>query len=360
MKKMKKKLFPLAMVLLLALCAGCGATGGAPAQSTPLNNGAEDGQGTAPDYVLKLGTHLNVGSIGDITSNDFAGLLAEKTDDRVRVDVFPGAQLGQEFEAAEAVMIGSMDLTYVSTTAYNDVVDGFAVDCLPFLFDSDEEFYYIFNESEVGEVLGSNMIDRGARILTWIPCGFRQMYFSDREITSFTQIEGMKIRAPESMLYLEMLRAIGANPISVTWGETYSALQTGLAEGCECPYTSITDANMQDVVKYGLITDHMILCQAVVINEALFQSFPSDIQQAVLDAGREAGENAFARVKDQVADARKKIEDSGVVLHELPDGELEQLQERMAPVREKWIGDDPVRQEIVDLILKVKEEYKAM
>lgn len=350
-----KKLFAslLAAVMLISLVA-CGSSPDTPPSTTTPDSNTET---AGPEYVLKMGTHLNVGSIGDTTCQEFAKLVSEKTNGRVQVDVFPGAQLGQEMEAAEAVTLGTMDLTFVSTTAYNDVVPGFAVDCLPFLFESVDEFNYIFNESGAGEALSQNMIDEGGHILSWIPAGFRQMYFVKEEVTSYSQIKGMKFRVPESALYVGMVRAIDANPISVTWGETYSALQTGLAEACESPFMSITDANMQDVIKYGLTTNHMILCYLIVMNENLLQSLPEDLQAAILEAGQEAGANASTRALEQDDASRKMLEDAGVVIHDLPDNEVKEVQERMLPVREEWIGSDSVRRDIVDLIMAAKESY---
>ena len=339
----------LSAAALFSLCA-CGAN----------SNANADGSSTVtPEYILKMGTHLNVGSIGDTTCNEFASLVSEKTSGRVKVDVFPGAQMGQELDEAESVTLGTLDLTFVSTTAYNDAVPGFAVDCLPFLFESVDEFNYIFCETDVGKTLEENLLEKGGRILSWIPSGFRQMYFADTEVTSYTQVEGMKFRAPESSLYVDMLRAMGANPISVTWGETYSAMQTSLADACECPFLSMTDANMQDVVNYGLITNHMILCYLMVINEELFQSLPEDIQAAILEAGQEAGANASRRALELDEASRQTMEKAGVIFHDLSESEADELQALMTPVREDWIGSDPVRREIVDAILAGKANYES-
>lgn len=357
---MKKAIsIALVLVMVLGVLVGCSpsASSSTAEANPPANDTSTADKPPSPEYVMKLGTHLKVGSVGDVTSKDFANIISGLTDGRVKVDVYPGGQLGQEFEAAEAAMIGSMDMTYVSTVAYNDVVDGFAVDSLPFMFSDNEEFSYIFNESLAGKKLESNIIDRGARILAWIPLGFRQMYFTKKEVKSINEIAGMKMRAPESMLYLGMLRAIDSNPVTVTWGETYTALQTGVADGCECPYTSITDANMQDVVKYGLVTNHMILCQALIINEKLFQSFPEDIQQLILQAGKEAGGHAVERANMEDSKAKKILEDAGVIFHNLPNNEGDVLREKMQAVRKQWIGNNPAREEIVSMIMDAKAEY---
>lgn len=236
---MKKLTAVLLTALALILClTGCG---GKQTEKDPANGAS----GTAK-YSFSLAHHHAVDSITDHLCTTFAKLVSEKTNGAVEITTYPSGQLGTEQEVADGLLAGTQEFgTVTAAVCYVDSVDGFGVDTLPFIFSSWDEINYAFNEASesLGGALNEKLKDAGARVLGWVPCGGRQMIFVDKDITSYKQIKGLTMRSPESTLYTQMFKSLGASPVPITWSECYSAMQTKVADGMETPISSIRDMN---------------------------------------------------------------------------------------------------------------------
>jgi len=287
--------------------------------------------------IIKLGHHHNVGGLVDMLSNKFKELAEEKSDGRLRIDIFPGAQLGQEREAGEGILMGTLQMSVVSASIYDNTVNGFGVDMLPFVYDSFEEQIGIFNDSPVGEELEAKLLEKGGRILGWLTPGSRSMIFTEKPVKTFEGMKGLKMRSPESDLFIGMFRALGSRPTAITWGEAYTALQTGVADGMESPPGMIKDMKFYEVAKYCLLTNHMWGAMNLIINENLFQKLPEDIQNIIVESGKEAIDfaNRFA-IEDQEK-ATAWLKEQGMVFFEIADEEREKFKEALLPVDTQWV-----------------------
>jgi TRAP-type transport system periplasmic protein len=306
--------------------------------------------------VLKIGHHHNVGGILDQTAHKFKELAAVKSKGRVSVEVFPGAQLGQEREAAEGIRMGTLQMALVSATIFVGAVPGFGVDTLPFLLSSDRnKNHRIFNDSPVGKELDNRMIQKGARNLGWLNSGFRHMLFIKREVKGLDEMKGLKMRSPEVDLFVNMYRAIGARPTPITWGEVYTALQAGIVDGLDAPFLSIKDARLYEVSKYWLLTGHMWGAYNLLINEKVYQGLPGDLQKVVLEAGRET---VNAIDKQSMEDDRALagfLKDKGMVFNELSSAEVTKFKQAMGPVIDEWAK----KHNAADIVGMIRKEVDA-
>ena len=357
--KKRKRVSLLAAVLVLAMmCAltGCGGT------STPASGAGDPmpADSTAASYEFSLAHHHAVDSITDHLCNNFADLVAEKTNGAVKITVYPSAQLGTEQEVADGLLVGTQQFAMVTAAGtYVDSVDGFGVDALPFMFSSWDQINYALNETAFGEAMNEKLIAAGARILTYVPCGGRELIFVDKEITSYKQLAGMTLRSPESTLYTSMFEALGASPTPITWSECYSAMQTKVADGMDTPISSIKDMNFCEVTKYGLMTNHMWSVMTIIVNESIYQSLPEEYQRALEEAAAEAGAASYEEAMAAETDDLEYCKSVGMVFHELPEGEAEELSELMMGMKEKWLAGHEGRQELFDLCMQAIEEYNA-
>lgn len=353
----------LAIMMLILLLSGCGGsrtsdTSGASGSEPAGDTSAADGQ----TYEFSLAHHHAVDSITDHLCNDFAELVAEKTDGAVKIMVYPSAQLGTEQEVADGLLTGTQQFGMVTAAGtYVDTVDGFGTDTLPFMFEDWDEINYAFNEASesVGDALNEKLVASGARVLCWVPCGGRQMIFVDKNITSYKQMNGMTMRSPESTLYTEMFKALGCAPTPITWSECYTAMQTKVAEGMETPISSIKDMNFCEVTKYCLMTNHMWSTMTIIVNNDVYDSLPAEYQAAIDEAAAEAGAAAFEEAKASEAEDIEYCKEQGMIFNEMPEGESAEMAELMTAMKENWLEGHPGRQEIYDLILKATEEYAA-
>ncbi len=345
MRKLRRVLyFCLALCLVAGLFVGAGST---KAQAADTIN-------------LTMAHHHAVGSLTDDYCNDFAKLVSEKTDGKVVVTVYPGAQLGTEQEVADGLLMGTQQLGAITAGGcYVDTVPGFGVETLPFMAADWDELWYIFNESGVGDALNERLIDKGARILGWCPFGGRHMIFVSKNVTSYKEIAGLNMRCPESTLYTEMFRALGASPTPITWSDCYTALQTKVVDGMETPMSSMVDMNFAEVSKYCLMTNHMWTCFTLAVNEALFESLPEEYQNALVEAGKEATVNCYAKQRDAETAAIAACEEKGITFNHLSEEEQEELPGIFDQMKADWLTKVDGRQEIYDLFQQAREDFAA-
>lgn len=304
--------------------------------------------------VLKLGHHHTVGGLVDILSHKFKELAGEKSNGLLQIDIYPGAQLGQEKEACEGVLMGTLQITGVSPSFYSETADGFGIDVLPFLYSTFEQANQIFNESSVGKELDRRLLEKGGRILGWMAVGPRDMLFVKKEVKTLEEFKGLKMRSPESEIWIEMFRGLGARPTPITWGECYTALQTGVVDGMESPPTGTIDMKFYEVTKYCLLTHHMFADMILVINEKLFQELPEDMQKVVIEAGKEAIDYANQLAIKYHEDAMDFLKEEGMKFNELADEELSRFKEAMIPMVDKWAKEHNA----TDLVEMIRELTK--
>jgi TRAP-type transport system periplasmic protein len=311
------------------------------------------GRATAQDkIVIKLGHHHNVGGIVDYYAKHFSKVMADKTRGRVDVQVFPGAQLGQEGEAVEGVHLGTLQMTIGSSPFLDKYVKEMGTEQLPYLFDSWEHADRALN-GPVGEELGKRLLERSnVRLLSFFPFGFRDMFFRDKPVTALQQLKGMKMRAPQAVIYIRMFELLGARPTTVTWGEFYTALQTGLVEGGESPPSAGLDMKFNEVSKYWLDTNHMFASINHMVNKRFFDGLPKDVQTAVLAAARDTASEATRHARGQDAEAVKNLKAKGIQYLE-PENR-DEWRKAVQPFYAEYTKDRPGAKSIIELIQKTK------
>ena len=146
-----------------------------------------------------------------------AELVEQKSEGKMRIDIYPGGQLGSERENVEMLQIGSLAITKVSAATIESFAPKYSVLNLPYIFRNREHTYRVL-DSEIGrEILldGENYWLRG---LTFYDAGSRSFYTKDRPIEHPDDLRGLKIRVTPSPTAVNMIRAMGGSPTPVSWG----------------------------------------------------------------------------------------------------------------------------------------------
>lgn len=272
--------------------------------------------GTATE--IRLGHHHAVDGVVDHYATTFADEVNARTDGDLEVKVFPGGQLGDERSAADSVLSGSLDATIVSSIMFDRKVPQFGIDMLPFAFDNWDHLVDTF-EGPVGHELESQLIDSGGRILGWIALGPRHLFFADTGIAGPEDIQGLTFRSPESDLFVDTFRAFGMKPTAVTWGEVYTALQTGVVDGVDGPAVAATDMALQEVTNSVLITGHMWGTMNLTINDELHQGLDEERKRVVEEAAKVATQAAIERAQADEEAALEKLRSANLEIVELDD-----------------------------------------
>lgn len=238
--------------------------------------------------IIKLGHHHPVASNVDKFAHKFSELVAEKSNGEIEVQIFPGAQLGKQREAAEGVAMGSLQMTIVPPSYLGDSNPIMGIESLPFLFDSWEHADKALN-GMAGDKIAELLLESSeVRILGFLHLGFRHMITINKTMDSVDDFKNVKIRSPEDWVWIRMFQLLGAKPTPVTWAEAYTALQSGLVEGMECPAINVIDMHFYEQTKILTKTKHMFQTMALIVNDSFYKNFPEEHQTIITKAAREA------------------------------------------------------------------------
>ncbi|SCZ79334.1 TRAP transporter substrate-binding protein [Acidaminobacter hydrogenoformans] len=350
MKKLVSILLVLAMVFSLAACGGGTTEPAAPAEQPSGETPAAEME----SYSWSVGIDSPEDTVTFIYAKAFSDKLAELSDGKITLQVFPNGQLGSDREVAESVQLGDVQFVIQTTAPMVNFVPELAVFDMANVFPNAEVARKVLDGPFISQ-LDEAYAKAGFKLLGFADQGFRTMT-TNKKVESFADFKGQKIRTMENPNHLGYWQALGANPTPMAFSEVYIGLQQGTIDAQENPYEVIVSAKLFEQQKYVINTNHMFHAIQLVTNKALYEGLPADVQaiidQAVDEASVFAREQADARVADRV----KIITDSGAEIVEVSDAlraEMEAAAATVYPSIAEKIGQD-----LVDGILKAAEEAK--
>ena len=263
----------LVMTIALSFLVLAGAwTHAAPGQDKSFN--FKLGHAVAPDHPYHLG------------AVKFAELLAQRSGNKVKIDVHPSSQLGGERDLVEGLQLGTVDLVVTSTGPVGGFLPRMFVVDLPFLFQSREHAYKVLDGPIGKELLGA-LSAKGIRGLAFWENGFRNITNSTRPIEKPEDLRGIKIRTMENKIHLASFKAWGASPTPMAWGEVYTALQQKTIDAQENPIAIIYHHKIYEVQKFLALTGHFYSPALLLMAEKAYNSLPKEIQKAFDEAALE-------------------------------------------------------------------------
>ena len=308
--------------------------------------------GAASAETLRLAHHHTVDGQLDRTGHVFADEVKRLTNGALEVQVFPAAQLGQQQEAYEQLDLGIIDMTLTPTSLMDKKWGAIRHADLPFLWESFDHFVRAKN-GDWGQAMVEQMLaNSNTRVLGWCGFGFRDMIFRGEPVLTVEGLSGMKMRAPELRLWIRMFQLLDARPTPVTWGEVYTAMQTGVADGLEAPAVAALDMKFDEVTSSVVKTQHMFGILAININETRFQSLSPEFQTAVVEAGKVAAEFFDSDTREQIQGAYAEMETKGMTVVEPAD--RAEWVAAMSPLWDEVKGDHADIAMMIDLVVAAK------
>lgn len=344
-----KKVLSLIMALLLTVAVtGCGSGGEVP---------AEDQQSESSEtYTIQLAHGMMEDTPQHKGAEEFKRLVEEKTDGRVEVSLFPAGQLGSDVEIAEMLQTGGIEAGIVPTAKLSGFYAPLQIIDLPFLFPTKEVTYEVLDSAEFKSMLFGPMEELGFKGINFWESGFKQ-FTANKELKTPDDFKGVKFRVMESPLLIAQFEALGANPLSIDFSETYNSLQQGACDGQENPLNSIVNMKFYEVQTNMTISNHGYLAYALMFSKQYWDTLPEDIQTAIIEAADEAVVMERQFNAEEEVGYVQTIEDYGTEVYTLNDEEIAAFSEVMRPVHEEF--RDVIGSDVLDTTYQLVEEATA-
>ena len=261
----------------------------------------------------------------------FAEMVSEKTNGRIQIDVYYGAQLGDEKSVIEQLQFGAIDFTRVSISPLSEFDKSLNILQLPYLYKDAAQMWRVL-DGELGEKFLSNVSSSNLIGLSWFDAGARNFYNSKRPVTKLADLKGLKIRVQESQMMMGMVAAVGANATPMAYGEVYSALQTGVIDGAENNWPSFESTSHYEVSKYYVLDEHTRVPEMQMISKKTWEKLSAEDQKIIKECALESAkiERELWAAKEKASE--EKVKAGGAIITELEPGEKEKFQAAMAPL----------------------------
>lgn len=265
------------------------------------------------EIVLKMGDNQPANSIQGATDDFFANLVSEKSNGRIQIEVYHDAQLGEEEEMIQQLQFGALDFAQVSLSPLAEFAPQLDVLQLPYLYDNAEHMWAVLG-GEIGDRYLESTSEAGITGLAWIDGGARNFYSTKRELTSAADLKGLKLRVQSSQLMMDMVSAFDAVPQAMSYGDVYSALQTGVIDGAENNWPSFIDSGHYELCKYFIVDGHTRVPDLIVAATSALEALSTEDQALIRECAKAAQEDHRARWADEEAAAEAKAIEAGITV----------------------------------------------
>ncbi len=203
---------------------------------------------------------------------------AELSDGKLTIAVYPAGQLGSEQQCVELLQIGSLAITKVSAAAMESFTDAYKVFGLPYIFRSKEHLFTVL-DGDIGDDLLLSTKDKWIRGLCYYDAGSRSFYTISKPINHPDDLSGKKIRVMQSITAIEMIKALGGSATPISYGELYTALQSGVVDGAENNPPSLYTSRHYEVCKYYSLDEHTTVADVLIISQKIWDKLTSQEQE---------------------------------------------------------------------------------
>ncbi|MBL8521633.1 MAG: TRAP transporter substrate-binding protein [Betaproteobacteria bacterium] len=213
--------------------------------------------------------------------------LAEQTKGRLGVKVYPSGALGTEKDNIEQLKIGGLDMMRIYTGALNSVVPETMVIALPYVFRDVAHMRRVL-DGPIGDEVLAAMASQGLVGLAFYDGGTRSVYTAKRPVKSLADMKGLKVRVPQSDLFVAMIQAMGASPTPMPLGEVFTAMKTGIVDGAENNVVSFDASRHFEAAKYFNLTEHSMAPDVLVFSKKIWDALSKEDQALIRKAAKDS------------------------------------------------------------------------
>lgn len=353
MKKVLSTMLAATMVLSLASCVGQ-----SPTTSTSANNSSSSEPSvdtTNAEYTIRYSHGNSEGSLVYMVAEYFANSLMEATDGRIAVEVYPSGQLSTgDDEAMTNLMAGTYEMSPAAPSAlakYSGMPEYNILD-FPYMFDDVDESMSVI-QSDMWKELDSEFEQAtGVKPLLWYSTGSNAVGNSKHPIETPEDFQGLKLRSAQSDYFVRTLEVLGASPIAMAFGETFSAVQQGTVDGIMTPFVNFWKEGFYDVTQYVTQLQSSEFYHCLMVTSDFYNSLPDDLKEQFDTVVAETQEYSIELGKEfENETVPEELTNLGVELVQLTPEQKEVFVQATAPVREEL--KDTVGIEFYDSVVEM-------
>ena len=266
------------------------------------------GQVQAKTIELKFGHVGAPGSLFLACADEFAKRANAKLGDKANVTTFGSSQLGKDRELLKKLKLGTINFALPSTVM-SSVVDEFGVFEMPYLV-RDRNHMRKIRDEVFWPMIAPKLDAAGYAVLAVWENGFRNITNNVRPVKVPKDLQGLKLRTPKGEWRVKMFKAYGANPTPMALSEVFVALQTGVIDGQENPFTQIYSQNFHEVQKYLSLSGHVYTPAYLLTGKKTWESLPADVRDILKTTAVDMQEWVYETAEKMEIDLLNKMKDS--------------------------------------------------
>lgn len=302
----RKGLISVLLIAFLTLSlVGCGGS-----EETGSGEGTGDKQ-----YVLK---HCHVLSTSEPFHEGFlkwAKAVEERTNGRLKIEVYPAGQMGVEEDLLEQAKEGVNVSHNTDAARLGMYVEEIAVMNGPYFVDNLEEVEKLKDSPTLQKYI-DEVEKYGLKVLSYNWVQTHRHFFTKVEVDKPEDLAGLRIRTPGSPIWQESVRALGAEPVAMNFGDMYSGIQQGAIDGAELVYANIPGAKLYEVLDYANETGHILLINFQVCSADWFYSLPEEYQQILVEECDKAGMEVSKKMEENIESIKAELEKAGMIIND--------------------------------------------
>ncbi len=239
--------------------------------------------------------------------------VKENSNGKMELEIYPSGQLGSEQQCVELLQIGSLAITKVSAAVMESFTENFQVLGLPYIFRSKQHSFNVL-DGNVGKELLTSTEKFNIRGLCFYDAGSRSFYSINKPVHTPNDLKGLKVRVMKSQTAMDLVQAMGGSPTPISWGELYTALQSGVVDGAENNPPSFYTSHHYEVCKFYSLNEHTMVPDVLIISTVIWNKLTEQEKEWLQ---KSADESVIVERKlwaESEIESLEKVKEAGVTI----------------------------------------------
>ncbi len=323
MKVLFKRLIATLVVIIFSMAIGFGAT-----------------------YTLNVSTSLGTDDPTYKGLEAFKQSVEERSNQQVKVKIFPGSQLGSDEDIIEQIKAGAGTALVVDGARLAIYTKELGILTAPYVANNFDEMRKIVVSPLFDTWIEKLREQGGLQVFSFNWYQGERHLVTNKAVTQPSDLKGVRMRTPGAPIWMETVRALGATPTPLPWTESYSALQLKAIDGVEAQYPSIFTSRLYEVTNHITKTHHIQLITGLIGSKTWYDQLPEDLQTIIRESSLEAGDYASKMTINALSHYENELKNKGMTVSDI---DVTPFIEATLPVYQK-LGYEDIKNQITEII----------